>query len=63
MVSCSGISTAPTDKYYGSASGCKGGLPEDAFQFVVDNGGIATSQAYPYASSNQSTDVAAVRFV
>jgi len=28
--------------------GCRGGLPSQAFQYILWQGGIATSQAYPY---------------
>jgi cathepsin H len=28
--------------------GCRGGLPSQAFQYIMWQGGIATSQAYPY---------------
>ncbi|XP_002977185.2 senescence-specific cysteine protease SAG39 [Selaginella moellendorffii] len=28
--------------------GCQGGFPEDAFKFVVENGGVTTEEAYPY---------------
>lgn len=41
------IGCAWGDRYGGSAA-CDGGQSWGAFQWVIDNGGIATEQSYPY---------------
>ena len=33
--------------------GCSGGDPGNAFQYVVQNGGVASEDAYPYTSGSQ----------
>ncbi|KAJ3699277.1 hypothetical protein LUZ61_002982 [Rhynchospora tenuis] len=37
------------------SSGCIGGWPHNAFQWVVENGGITTDEKYPYTSGATNT--------
>lgn len=39
----------------GAGQCCHGGWPEWAFQFILANGGLATSAEYPYAATDNST--------
>ncbi|XP_024525848.1 ervatamin-B [Selaginella moellendorffii] len=42
--------------------GCKGGLSENEFQFVVGNGGVTTEETYPYTGFAGSCNANRLRF-
>ena len=37
--------------------GCSGGLPSHAFEYISQNGGIATEAAYPYFAKDRACTV------
>ncbi|KAJ1382844.1 Peptidase C1A, papain C-terminal [Sesbania bispinosa] len=41
----------------GNSDGCIGGYPEDAFEFIVKKGGIASEAFYPYKDINRTCRV------
>jgi Papain family cysteine protease len=40
-----------------SNQGCNGGLMDDAFDFIIKNGGIDTEKDYPYAARDGKCDI------
>ncbi|PON67191.1 Cyseine protease [Trema orientale] len=55
LVSLSEQELVDCDRAYNS--GCDGGLMDYAFEFIINNGGIATEDDYPYAGTNGHCDV------
>lgn len=41
--------------------GCNGGLMDNAFEFIIENGGIDTEGDYPYKALNGLCNTAKVR--
>ena len=37
--------------------GCHGGFPQNAYQMVIDNSGLATEQQYPYKAKQGTCQV------
>jgi len=41
--------------------GCEGGLMDNAFEFIMNNGGICSEKAYPYTGSEGSCDTSCTK--
>jgi KDEL-tailed cysteine endopeptidase len=47
----------------GKDEGCNGGIMENAYQWIITNGGITTETLYPYTSGKGVTGVCATKKV
>lgn len=50
LVDCSSVVAS---NYSYANFGCSGGIVDDAFRYIQDNGGIATEESYPYEANDR----------
>lgn len=43
-------------------AGCNGGFMDNAFQFIVENGGISAESDYPYTATDGQCNATKVKF-